>query len=282
MSGTTVDRDVAHFPHRPGLSSPAGSSVSPAKRRREERDLLIRYHRHGDERAREELVERFMPLVRNLARRFSGADGSLDDLVQVASVGLVKAIDGFDLERGTAFSSYAMPTMLGELRRYLRDSCWAAHVPRSAQERALEVKNRMDTLTGDLGRPPTTGELASSLKVSSEEVVEALEAAGAYSAVSLNLPLGRGADEDGTTYADMIGAEDDRFDLIEYGTVIEPTLDALPPRERIILHLRFREDMTQAEIAERIGISQMHVSRLIRRSLARLRAVAGPTNTAAA
>lgn len=217
-----------------------------------------------------------MPLARSLARRFVGAGQSLDDLVQVASVGLVKAIDGFDLERESAFSSYAMPTMLGELRRYLRDSCWAAHVPRSAQERALEVKGVIERLSRELGRSPTTAEMAAELKTTTEQVLEAVEAAGAYSAVSLDLPLGRDEDGAGATYADMIGEDDARFELIEYGAVIESTMVALPERERLILRLRFSEDLTQAEIAERVGISQMHVSRLIRRSLARLRTVAEP------
>ncbi len=250
--------------------------LRPTQRRRDERALLLRYHRDGETMAREELVRRFMPLARSLARRFAGAGQSLDDLVQVASVGLVKAIDGFDPERGTAFSSYAMPTILGELRRYLRDSCWAVHVPRSAQERALAVKGAMDRLGKELGRSPTTSEMAADMNVSSEAVLEAVEAAGAYSAVSLDLPLGRDGDDTGATYADMVGEDDARFELIEYGAIIQSTLSALPARERVILHLRFSEDLTQAEIAQRVGISQMHVSRLIRRSLARLRAVAEP------
>lgn len=250
--------------------------AATGSRRRDERALLVRYHRDGDASAREELVRRFMPLARSLARRFVGAGQSLDDLVQVASVGLVKAIDGFDLERETAFTSYAMPTMLGELRRYLRDSCWAVHVPRSAQERALEVKGVIDRMSWELGRSPTTSEMAVEMKTTSEQVLEAVEAAGAYSAVSLDLPLGRDDDGAGATYADTIGEDDAHYELIEYGAVIESTMGALPERERLILQLRFSEDLTQAEIAQRVGISQMHVSRLIRRSLARLRTVAEP------
>ena len=243
-------------------------------RRRDERTLLIRYHQCGDREARDALIARFMPLARNLARRYAGAGEPLDDLLQVASLGLVKAIDGFDVTRETAFSSYAVPTMLGELRRYLRDSCWAVHVPRSAQERALEVKGVIDSLSRRLGRSPTTREMADAMNLSREQVLEALEAASAYSSVSLDLPLRRGRDEADATYADTFGAEDARFELVEDGAVIEPTFNALPARERLILHLRFAEDMTQAEIAAQVGISQMHVSRLIRRSLARLRAVA--------
>ena len=223
--------------------------------------------------ARDELVQRFLPLARQLARRYQRGNEPLDDLIQVASIGLVKAVDRFDPERGTAFSSYAVPTILGELKRYFRDSGWAVHVPRGMQERVMTVNQAISRLSRALGRSPTAAEIAADTGLDLEVVLEALEAAIAYDAVSLDTP--RTSDEDdGDTYADTVGAIDDRFELIEYTSAIDPTMSALPPRDRIVLKLRFEHDLTQLEIAERIGVSQMHVSRLIRRALKRLRTVA--------
>jgi len=196
-----------------------------------------------------------------------------EDLVQVAAVGLIKAIDRFDPARETAFSSYAVPTMLGELKRYFRDNGWAVHVPRGMQERVMQVDNAMKDLSRKLGRSPSAAEVGTALNLTTEQVLEAMEAASAYDAVSLE-SYRFGDEGDGETYAESIGVEDDRFELVEYGATIAPTLQALPARDRIVLHLRFVEDMTQAEIAERVGVSQMHVSRLIRRALERLRTVA--------
>ena len=242
---------------------------------REDRRLLIRYHEEGDASAREELVERFLPLARQLARRYQRQNEPLDDLMQVASMGLVKAIDRFDPARGTAFSTYAVPTILGELKRYFRDSGWAVHVPRGMQERVMKLDQASQELHRKLGRSPSASELAAELNLTSEEVLEAMEAASAYDAISLEEQRGsESRDSQEPTYADSLGTEEERYELVEYGAAIAPTMKALSERERLILHLRFVEDLTQSEIADRIGVSQMHVSRLIRRALARLRAVA--------
>ncbi len=222
---------------------------------------------------RDALVVNHLGLAHWAAARFAGRGESVDDLVQVAVVGLVKAVDRFDPDRGTAFSSYAVPTILGELKRYFRDSGWAVHVPRGMQERVLEVNGAVSRLGRQLGRSPTPVEIADALSMSTEDVLEALEAAVAYDAVSLEAP--RSSDEqDGAHYGETLGGEDERFELIELGATIAPTLKALPERDRLVLHLRFVEDLTQSEIAARIGVSQMHVSRLIRRALTRLRTVA--------
>ena len=260
-------------------SGPKGSNDRGEKRpqsanTREDRRLLIRYHEEGDLQAREELVERFLPLARQLARRYQRQNEPLDDLLQVASMGLVKAIDRFDPERGTAFSTYAVPTILGELKRYFRDSGWAVHVPRGMQERVMKLDQASQELHRRLGRSPSAGELAKELDLNSEEVLEAMEAASAYDAISLEEHRSESSDPQEPTYADSLGTEEERYELVEYGATIAPTMKALSERERLILHLRFVEDLTQSEIADRIGVSQMHVSRLIRRALARLRAVA--------
>jgi RNA polymerase sigma-B factor len=258
-------------------SSPAGGDVhpsSPSSNTREDRRLLIRYHEQGDLQAREELVERFLPLARQLARRYQRQNEPLDDLMQVASMGLVKAVDRFDPARGTAFSTYAVPTILGELKRYFRDSGWAVHVPRGMQERVMKLDQASQELHRRLGRSPSAGELAEELQLTSEEVLEAMEAASAYDAISLEEQRSDSSDSAEPTFADSLGTDEERYELVEYGATIAPTMRALSERERLILHLRFVEDLTQSEIADRIGVSQMHVSRLIRRALARLRAVA--------
>jgi RNA polymerase sigma-B factor len=196
----------------------------------------------------------------------------MDDLLQVASLGLIKAVDRFDPERGTAFSTFAVPCILGELKRHFRDTGWAAHVPRALQERALKVQAATERLATRLARSPTAAEVATATGESLEDVLEAIEAATAHDSVSLDAPLSRTADD--ATYADSVGELDHAFELIEYRSVVNGTIRALPERERQLLALRFGEDMTQSEIAERIGISQMHVSRLIRRTLNRLTTVA--------
>jgi RNA polymerase sigma-B factor len=251
----------------------AEAADAGVERARETRLLFQRYQREGDPAARDDLIERFMPLARQLARRYQRANEPLDDLVQVASIGLVKAVDRFDLERGVAFSSYAVPTILGELKRYFRDSGWAVHVPRGIQERAMQVDRALKELGGRLGRSPSVDEVAEHLEASVEDVLAAMEAGQAYEAVSLDAQRSSG-ETDSDTFADSIGMEDDRFELVEYEATIAPTLRALPKRDQIVLHLRFVEDMTQSQIAERIGVSQMQVSRLIRRALTRLRTVA--------
>jgi RNA polymerase sigma-B factor len=230
----------------------------------------VRYREGGDLSARRELFERFMPLAHRLAHRYGWHRDQIDDLVQVASVGLVKAINRFDHERGVAFTSYAVPTIVGELKRHLRDTGWALHVPQRMQERALEVGRASDELRIRLGRSPTTDEVARQVGLTADAVAEAVEAASAFETV----PLDRPRDDDVEGPGIVLAFEDQRFDLVEYEATIAPALAALPPRERLILRMRFEEDMTQAEIADRIGVSQMHVSRLLRRSLGRLRAVA--------
>jgi RNA polymerase sigma-B factor len=241
---------------------------------REDLRLLQRYHHDGDEAAREEVINRFLPLARQLARRYERRDEPLDDLVQVASVGLVKAVDRFDPDRGVAFSSFAVPTILGELKRYFRDAGWSVHVPRGMQERALEMARAVNELSRELGRSPTTAELAEFTKLSHEEVVEALEAATAYDSISLEARAGDDEDE-AHWFGGQLGTEDAGYELVEYTATLRPELRALPERDRLVLYLRFVEDLTQSEIAERIGVSQMHVSRLIRRALQRLRADVG-------
>jgi RNA polymerase sigma-B factor len=249
---------------------PAGGDRAEDARR-----LFLRYSRHGDNCAREELIERFMPLARQLARRYQRVNEPLDDLVQVASLGLVKAVDRFDVRRGVAFSSYAVPTILGELKRHFRDAGWAVHVPRGIQERAMQVDRAVKELSGRLGRSPSVSEVAEHVDASVEEVLSAMEAGQAYEAVSLDAQ--RSSDDESDTFADSIGMEDERFELVEYEAAIAPTLRALPKRDQLVLHLRFVDDLTQSQIAERIGVSQMQVSRLIRRALTRLRTVAEST-----
>jgi len=266
------DAAVSTSPKEPDEAKTADAAV----RARETEALFRRLCEHGDAAARDELVERFLPLARQLARRYQRANEPLDDLVQVASMGLVKAVDRFDLDRGVAFSSYAVPTILGELKRYFRDAGWAVHVPRGVQERAMQVDRTVKELGGKLGRSPSVDEVAEAIDASQEDVLQAMEAGQAYEAVSLDAQRASG-DSEGNTFADSLGAEDERFELVEYGATIAPTLNALPKRDQLVLHLRFAEDMTQSQIAERIGVSQMQVSRLIRRALARLRTVADAT-----
>ena len=246
----------------------------PTWQRRQEQLLFIRYHRDGDTAARDELVQRFLPLARKLARRYERASEPLDDLVQVASLALVKAVDRYDPSRGDAFSSYAVPTILGELKRYFRDSGWALHVPRGTQELVLRVNGAIERLGRELGRSPSPQQVAIKLDVPVEDVLMAMEAASAYDTMSLDAPR-RTSDEDPGTLADGLGHHDDRFEFVEDSASIERGLRSLPERDRLIIFLRFNEGLTQAEIAERVGLSQMHVSRLIRRSLERMRMVAG-------
>src|SRR2546421_662728 len=256
------------------LSGVEADEADAAAERAREASELFSQMQAGDPNARDALVERFLPLARQLARRYQRAAEPLDGLVQVASIGLVKALDRFDPARGVAFSSYAVPTILGELKRYFRDSGWAVHVPRGMQERVMNVNQAMTRLSKDLGHSPTASEVAEALGENPEDVLEAMEAAIAYDAVSLDAPSRSTDDEHPDTYADSVGVVDDRYELVEYAAAIAPTVRALPERDRLVLHLRFDEDLTQLEIAERIGVSQMHVSRLIRRALTRLRTVA--------
>ena len=241
--------------------------------REAERQLLVRYHEHGDLAAREELCERFLPLARDLALRYTYTDEPLDDLLQVASLGLIKAIDRFEPGRGTKFTSYAAPTILGELKRHFRDKGWSLHVPRDLQERTLAVSRATETLSKELGRSPKVREVAEELGCSVEQVLEAQEAAASYEAASLNAPATK---DDGESAAliDLLGQEDSSYELVEDREAIASTWLALPEVERQVLELRFMHDLTQREIGERIGYSQMHVSRLLRRALNRLESAA--------
>jgi len=236
--------------------------------------LLSRYHRDGDLDAREQLAVRFMPVARQLALRYRHSGELIDDLAQVACLGLLKAIDRYDPEVGNGFARYALPTMLGELKRHFRDKGWAVRVPRATQELALKVNEALGTLPGKLGRAPRPRDVAEALGVSVEEVLEAMEAATAYEATSLDAPRGADGEDEEWTHAGTLGDEDPGYELVELSEALRGTLAALPPRERLILRLRFERDLTQAEIAAAVGISQMHVSRLLRRSLDRL-SVAG-------
>jgi RNA polymerase sigma-B factor len=242
-------------------------------RAREDRRLLVRLHRHGDTAAREALVERFLPLARQLARRYQHGGEQLDDLIQVASLGLLKAIDRFDPDRETAFSSFAVPTILGELKRHFRDKGWSVRVPRDLQELAVRVERVSDELARGLGRAPSVAELAAHIGVTAEQVLEAREAAAAYRAVSLDRP--RDDDDEGDAgMADSVGIEDPGYGVAEDAATVERLMRVLSEREREVLRLRFGEDLTQSEIGARVGVSQMHVSRLIRHAVAQLRDVA--------
>jgi RNA polymerase sigma-B factor len=234
----------------------------------------VRFHREGDLAAREQLVVRFLPLARQLARRYNRGGDQLEDLVQVASLGLIKAIDRFDPGREIAFSSFAVPTIAGELKRYFRDKGWSVHVPRDLQELALKVERLADEMSRELGRAPTPAEIAERTGKTAEEVLEAREASGARRAASLD--ASRTDDpENGNTYADVFGAEDPGYRAAEASATVQGLMWVLPERDREVLRLRFQEDLTQSEIAARIGVSQMHVSRLIRRSIQALRDAAG-------
>jgi RNA polymerase sigma-B factor len=238
----------------------------------ESAELFERWRSHQDREARDELIARFLPLARKLARRYAQSSEPYDDLVQVASLGLVKAVERFDPHRGFAFSSFAVPTIVGELKRYFRDTAWALHVDRGAQERARKITDAQQKLSSHTGRIPTVVELAEYLELSQEEVLEGLQAGEAYGAVSLDAPMA-GEDDEESTRLETIGSEDERLLLVDDQATIFAAAQSLPAHEREILYLRFGEDLTQSEIAERVGVSQMQVSRLLRRSLQQLRAL---------
>jgi RNA polymerase sigma-B factor len=253
----------------PPLSRSATAPLHASPRGADVNHLFERWQQHRDHGARDELVGRFLPLARKLARRYAGAREPFDDLMQVASLGLVKAVDRFDAGRGTAFSSFAVPTILGELKRYFRDLGWSVHVPRGAQEMALKVDEAGQQLTARTGRPPTVNELAEYLELSIEDVLEGLETGAAHHAVSLDTPREDGEEESGTL-ADAFGREDERYELVDASVSIGAAAQSLSMRERHVLALRFVEDRTQTEIAEEIGVSQMQVSRILRRAVAQL------------
>lgn len=258
---TTTERPAVR-PTRDGARVPV-SRMS----RRPDQELFVRWQHEHDRAARDQLVARYLPLARGLARRYN-AQESFDDLLQVASLGLVKAIDRFDPERGLAFTSFAVPTILGELKRYFRDYGWATHVPRGAKERALKLQHLVTHLTGQLGRTPTINELAQYSETSVERVLDALDANAGHHTASFEEPIHIG--DDTTTIADSVGAPDPRFELIETTTSIAAAASQFSDIERRVLTLRFVYDLTQREIAERIGVSQMQVSRVLSRVVAHL------------
>jgi RNA polymerase sigma-B factor len=231
-----------------------------------ERALLRRYHELGDASARDQLAEEMLPLARALAGRYAGRGEPLDDLVQVACIGIMKAIDGFDITREVRFSSYATPTVLGEIKRHFRDRTWALHVPRGTQELQLKVAKARDELTNQLGRSPTVEEIAEAVEASLEDTLAAIQSAQAHRTRSFDEPVG----ED-STLADALGGSDPELGRAEIRVMIDEALDVLSDRDREILRLRFEDDLTQTEISKIIGVSQMQVSRLIRQSLARMR-----------
>ena len=236
--------------------------------------LFLRYQRDQDPAVREALVHRFLPLAHEVARRYKRLDESLEDLIQVASLGLVKAIDRFDPDRGVAFSTYAVPTMVGELKRHLRDTAWAVHLPRGLNERWLAVERAERELRATLRRSPTVAEIAKRTRLSGEEVLAAMEAGRARGAISLDSPRPPD-DEDGDgrgseARIDTIGQTDDRLELVDDAVSVADAVQELSLRDREVLKLRFADELTQSEIADRIGVSQMQVSRIIRRSLDRL------------
>jgi RNA polymerase sigma-B factor len=220
-------------------------------------------------------VRRFLPLARKLARRYAGAREPFEDLLQVASLGLVKAVDRYDPSRGTAFSSFAVPTILGELKRYFRDLGWAVHVPRGAQEQAVRVEEAQNRLTSRTGHSPTLQELAEYLELSIEEVLDSLETSRAHHASSLDAPYDDGEGETGAV-VDRFGVEDVHLRLADERLTVGAAARELPSREREILMLRFVRDLTQTQIATEIGVSQMQVSRILRRALARLSELTDP------
>jgi RNA polymerase sigma-B factor len=244
---------------------------APGDRARDDA-LLRRYARTRDEALLDTLVARWMPLARQLARRYGRSSEPFEDLMQVASMGLVKALQGYDPDRGRAFSSYAVPTIMGELKRYFRDRTWSVRMPRSLQELAMRVDAARDRLAGEAGRSPSVSELAAATGAGEEEVLEALQAGDAYHATSLEAQ--RSDDEDAFSLGDLLGDTDDGFRLAEHRVLLTSVLCELGERDREILRLRFEEDLTQQQIAAIIGVSQMQVSRLLRRSLATLRSAA--------
>jgi RNA polymerase sigma-B factor len=236
-----------------------------------DRELLRRYHEEGDLSAREQLIEQYLSLVRSLARRYAYRGEQLDDLVQIGCIGLIKAIDRFDIDRGVELTTYATPNIIGEIKRHFRDKGWSVRVPRGLQELNVQLSRLVEELTVQLGRSPTISELSEASGADEEDVLEALESGRAYTSLSLS-GGSAGDDDESLDPMETIGEEEHRYEISEEWAVIAPGLRVLDDRERKILHLRFFQGLTQSQIAQQVGISQMHVSRLIRRSLEKIRA----------
>ncbi|MQA76452.1 MAG: SigB/SigF/SigG family RNA polymerase sigma factor [Solirubrobacterales bacterium] len=251
----------------PGQLPPPG----PAQGLAEERALLVSYARTRDAAAREELVNRFLPFARSLALRYAGGVEPSEDLIQVASLGLVAALERFDPDRGVPFAAFAGPTILGELRRHFRDRVWTLRVPRGLQERIRDVETAIARLSHELERSPTIAELAEVLDLDEASVLEAFEATVARRTVSLDQPAPSAEPGEETPMGERIGTEDPGFELVEDRGALDAGAEVLDETEREVLRLRFAEDLTQSRIAERVGYSQMHVSRILRRALGKLR-----------
>ena len=245
-----------------------------------DKELLRRYHVDGDLAAREQLIEQYLSLVRSLARRYAYRGEQLEDLVQIGCIGLIKAIDRFDVNRGVELTTYATPNIIGEIKRHFRDRGWSVRVPRGLQELNVQLSRLVEELTVQLSRSPTIPELAEASGSQQEEVLEALESGRAYSSVSLSTGFG-GDDDEGVDPLEAIGTEEPGYEISEGWAVLEPGLRVLNAREKQILHLRFFEGLTQSQIAQQIGISQMHVSRLIRRALEKIGEEIGVEGSAA-
>ncbi|MGZ4589775.1 MAG: RNA polymerase sigma factor SigF [Actinomycetes bacterium] len=279
---TTAPAATAEGDTAEGAEAPEAGAAAPPRQasrlsvdRERTRELFVELQSapEGDpvrQRARDSLVEAHLPLVEHLARRFRNRGEPYDDLVQVATIGLIKSVDRFDLERGVEFSTYATPTIVGEIKRHFRDKGWAVRVPRRLQELRLSLASATSELSQKQGRAPTVSELAAHLKISDEEVLEGLESANAYSTLSLDAGDSGSGDEP-MPVSETLGVEDESLQGVEYRESLKPMLERLPPREKKILMLRFFKNMTQSEIAAEVGISQMHVSRLLARTLAQLR-----------
>jgi len=247
--------------------------ASPEQALAAEQELLRRYSETRDADARDELVRRFLPFARSLAHRYSGGGEPSDDLVQVASVGLMSALERYEPDRGVPFAAFAGPTILGELRRHFRDRVWTMRVPRGLQERIRELEEAIVKLSNELEHSPTIADLAAHLSVSEDAVLEAFAASDARRTVSLDRPPAASADDE-PAISERIGDEDPGYELVEDRSAIQVGIASLSDLEREVLQLRFVEDLTQSRIAERVGYSQMHVSRIIRRALERLRELA--------
>ena len=248
-----------------------GSTTWTGQQRDRERDLLTRLSTLAPDdpnrqAVRDELVTMHLPLVHHLARRYRDRGESYDDLVQVGTEGLIKAVDRFDIDKGVEFSTYATPTIVGEIKRHFRDRTWAMHVPRRMQELQAQVTSRTDTLAVEMGRSPTVHEVATALGISDEDVLDAIEARHAYATDSLDVE-----ERDEAPVAATLGVDEPSFDAIEDRESLRPLIEALPERERRIIAMRFFQGLSQAQIASELGISQMHVSRLLARTLTELR-----------
>jgi RNA polymerase sigma-B factor len=251
------------------LPQPSTADITDAERMDADRELFQRFADDRDPVDRDLVVERFLPLARSIAARYQRTNEPFDDVFQVACLGLVKAVDRYDVSRGRAFSSFAIPTIAGEIKRYYRDRTWSVHVPRDLHDRALAVGRVRGNLEAELGRSPTVSDIAERLEITEEDVVEALQARHAQGATSLDAPSGDR--ETRAAIGDLMPSHEDGFARVETAADLEALARVLKPRERLIVRLRFERDLTQREIGEIVGLSQMQVSRILRHALAQLR-----------